>query len=82
MNGGCRREQAKLLHHFSNSMTQYRFITRHRAGKWYRTLIDAQRSAVEIGAGFLCPAGTFTPYRGTILEFRDVQPDKQARRNG
>lgn len=52
-------------------MTQYRFITPTRVGKWYRTLADAQRAAMAIGAGFLCPAGSFTPYRGTVLELRD-----------
>ena len=52
-------------------MIQYRFITPKRHGKWYETVREAQRFANEIGAGFLDPAGGFTPYRGTILEIRD-----------
>jgi len=52
-------------------MTRYRYVTRNRKGKWYDTLIEAQAHATEIGAGFLSPCGTFTPYRGTILEFRE-----------
>jgi len=49
-------------------MTQYRFITPNRRGKWYDSLNDAQARANVIGAGFLDSAGTFVPYRGTILE--------------
>ncbi|WP_237487339.1 hypothetical protein [Parapontixanthobacter aurantiacus] len=52
-------------------MTEYRFITRNRVGKWYDDLRDAQRFAERIGAGFLDPGGRFVPYRGTVLEFRD-----------
>ncbi len=51
-------------------MTQYRYRTPHRSGKWYDTLAQAQHYANAIGAGFLCPVGTFTAYRGTILELR------------
>ena len=52
-------------------MTQYRFRTPHRSGKWYNTLAQAQCFANAIGAGFLCPAGTFVAYRGTVLELRE-----------
>ena len=51
-------------------MTQYRFRTPQRSGKWYNTLAQAQRFANAIGAGFLCPVGRFVPYRGTVLELR------------
>jgi len=52
-------------------MTQYRFRTPSRRGKWYDTLAQAQRFANAIGAGFLDPAGRFVAYRGTVLELRD-----------
>ena len=52
-------------------MTQYRFITPNRRGKWYDNLREAQARASIIGAGFLDAAGTFIPYRGTILEMRE-----------
>lgn len=52
-------------------MTQYRFITPGRRGKWYGTLASAQRFAERIGAGFLDATGQFVPYRGTVLEMRD-----------
>jgi hypothetical protein len=52
-------------------MTQYRFITPHRTGKWYQTLADAQIYANSIGAGFVDASGTFVPYRGTVLELRE-----------
>ena len=52
-------------------MTQFRFRTAHRRGKWYDTLDQAQHFANAIGAGFLCPAGRFVPYRGTVLELRE-----------
>ena len=51
-------------------MTQYRFITPKRRGKWYDNLRDAQAFACRIGAGFLDAAGRFIAYRGTILEMR------------
>lgn len=49
-------------------MTKYRYITPRRRGKWYPSLNEAQAQANRIGAGFLDAAGTFVPYRGTILE--------------
>jgi hypothetical protein len=52
-------------------MTQYRFRTPHRSGKWYDSLDQAQRFANSIGAGFLDPTGSFIAYRGTVLELRD-----------
>ena len=52
-------------------MTQYRFRTPHRDGKWYDSLDQAQRYANAIGAGFLDPNGRFVRYRGTVLELRD-----------
>ena len=52
-------------------MIQYRYRTPRRDGKWYDTLGQAQRFANAIGAGFLCPAGSFIPYRGTVLELRE-----------
>ena len=55
-------------------MTQYRFITRNRRGKWYDTLTQAQAQANAIGAGFLDGAGNFVPYRGTVLELRESAP--------
>ena len=55
-------------------MTQYRFVTRFRRGKWYDNLRDAQTFANAIGAGFLDPMGNFVPYRGTILEMREKEP--------
>lgn len=51
-------------------MTQYRFRTPHRNGKWYDSLALAQRFANAIGAGFLDAAGSFVAYRGTVLEMR------------
>ncbi|MEO1968011.1 MAG: hypothetical protein ABGW87_04770 [Sphingomonadaceae bacterium] len=53
-------------------MIQYRFITAKQRGKWYNTLIEAQRFASRIGAGFLDAAGNFVAYRGTVLEMRCV----------
>ena len=52
-------------------MTQYRFITSKRKGKWYDRLAQAQAFAQRIGAGFLDRSGEFIPYRGTILEMRE-----------
>lgn len=50
-------------------MQRYRFITPHRAGKWYPDLETAQRHACEIGAGFLAErSGEFCAYRETQLE--------------
>ncbi len=48
---------------------RYRFITPHRAGKWYPDLVMAQRHACEIGAGFLAErSGEFCAYSDTRLE--------------
>lgn len=52
-------------------MTQFRFRTPHRSGKWYATLQQAQQFANGIGAGFLDPTGGFVAYRGTVLEMRE-----------
>ncbi len=52
-------------------MTQYRFRTPHRSGKWYDSIDHAQRFANTIGAGFLDPSGSFIAYRGTVLELRE-----------
>jgi len=50
-------------------MQRYRFVTPHRAGKWYPDLETAQRHACEIGAGFLAErSGEFCAYRETRLE--------------
>lgn len=50
-------------------MSHYRFVTPHRAGKWYPDLLTAQRQAFAIGAGFLDQrTGMFYPYKGTSLE--------------
>ncbi|MDE1466813.1 hypothetical protein [Aurantiacibacter sp. D1-12] len=51
-------------------MTQYRFVTKERKGKWYDRLAQAQAYAQRIGAGFLDAKGRFVAYRGTILEMR------------
>ncbi|WP_370034135.1 hypothetical protein [Qipengyuania mesophila] len=55
-------------------MTQYRFITPNRRGKWYPSLGDAQARANAIGAGYLDASGNFVAYRGTVLEFREKAP--------
>jgi hypothetical protein len=53
-------------------MTKFRFVTPHRAGKWYDDLRLAQRFACTIGAGFLDPrSGRFVAYPGTHLESAD-----------
>jgi len=50
-------------------MHLYRFVTPHRAGKWYPDLETAQRQACQIGAGFLAErSGEFCAYRETRLE--------------
>ncbi len=54
-------------------MTQYRFVTPGRRGKWYDNIRDAQTFANAIGAGFLNSAGNFIAYRGTILELREKE---------
>ena len=55
-------------------MTQYRFVTAHRRGKWYDNLSAAQAQANLIGAGFLDATGGFVSYRGTVLEMREKTP--------
>ena len=53
-------------------MTKFRFVTPHRAGKWYDDLRLAQKFANAIGAGFLHPgSGRFVAYPGTRLERAD-----------
>ena len=50
-------------------MSKYRFITPHRAGKWYSDLNLAKRFANAIGAGFHdSRSGEFVAYPGTKLE--------------
>ncbi|MFM5931505.1 MAG: hypothetical protein ACKOPQ_11390 [Novosphingobium sp.] len=50
-------------------MQLYRFVTPHRAGKWYPDLQAAQAQASAIGAGFLDRrTGKFVAYRETELE--------------
>jgi hypothetical protein len=65
------RERLVTLRHCRNTMTQYRFRTPHRSGKWYASLAQAQRFANAIGAGFLDATGGFVAYRGTVLELRE-----------
>jgi len=53
-------------------MTLYRYVTGHRAGKWYPDLKTAQAQACAIGAGFLeARTGMFYQYPGTMLEMSD-----------
>ena len=62
-------------------MHLYRFITPHRAGKWYRDLATAQRYACAIGAGFLAElTGEFCAYRETRLEVTDIAACAQRRK--
>lgn len=62
-------------------MQLYRFITPHRAGKWYRDLKTAQRHACQIGAGFLAElSGEFCAYRGTRLEVAPADRPGQRRK--
>ena len=50
-------------------MTKYRFVTPHRAGKWYSDLEQAQRFAERIGAGFFeRMTRRFVAYKDTRLE--------------
>lgn len=52
-------------------MTQYRFVTPDRSGKWYSTIEAAQKAAGKIGAGFRDErSGQFYPYPHTALETR------------
>ena len=57
-------------------MTKYRFVTPHRNGKWYPDLIQAQRFAQTIGAGFLDRlSGRFVAYCHAKLEIAEF-PDQ------
>ena len=50
-------------------MSQYRFVTPNRTGKWYSDLETAKRFACDIGAGFMeSRTGRFIAYVGTKLE--------------
>ncbi|HEX7781900.1 MAG TPA: hypothetical protein VF509_03760 [Sphingobium sp.] len=52
-------------------MTQYRFVTPDRSGKWYNSIEAAQKAAGKIGAGFRDDrSGQFYPYPHTALESR------------
>ncbi len=52
-------------------MKLFRFVTPHRAGKWYPDLSLARKQAAAIGAGFLdTRTGMFVAYRDTRLETR------------
>jgi hypothetical protein len=52
-------------------MTQYRFVTPDRSGKWYSSMDAAQQAAGRIGAGFRDErSGKFYPYPHTSLETR------------
>jgi len=60
--------------HSRAAMQRYRFITPHRAGKWYPDLETAQRHACKVGAGFLAErTGEFCAYRETRLEVVEEQ---------
>jgi hypothetical protein len=53
-------------------MTKYRFVTPSRAGKWYKSLEDAQLFAERIGAGFFeRVTRRFVAYKDTKLESAD-----------
>lgn len=57
------------LRHYPPAMKRFRFITPHRAGKWYADLNLAQRLAEKIGAGFLeRRTGQFVLYPGVRME--------------
>lgn len=61
-------------------MNLYRFVTPHRAGKWYSDLATAQRQACQIGAGFLAEwSGEFCAYRDTRLEVTARAEPQRAR---
>ena len=52
-------------------MKLFRFVTPHRAGKWYPDLKLAKQYASAIGAGFLeHRTGMFVAYCDTRLEVR------------
>jgi hypothetical protein len=51
------------------TMSKYRFITPHRAGKWYSDLETAKRFACKFGAGFFdSHTKQFVAYVHTKLE--------------
>ncbi len=53
-------------------MSQYRYVTPHRTGKWYPDLLTAQRQAFAIGAGFFDQrTGMFYAYKDTRLELSE-----------
>lgn len=55
----------------TQAMKMFRFVTPHRAGKWYSDLALAHRQAMAIGAGFLDQrSGRFFAYSTTRLEER------------
>ena len=57
------------MRRYFSTMPQYRFVTPHRAGKWYPDLETAQRFACDIGAGFMDErSGLFIAYVDTRLE--------------
>ncbi|HEY6870659.1 MAG TPA: hypothetical protein VI199_12980 [Novosphingobium sp.] len=61
-------------------MNLYRFVTPHRAGKWYSDLAMAQRQACQIGAGFLAEwSGQFCAYRETRLEVAAADQAQRAK---
>lgn len=52
-------------------MKKFRFVTPHRAGKWYSDLTLAHRQAMAIGAGYFDQrSGRFFAYSTTRLEER------------
>lgn len=56
--------------------TLYRFVTPHRAGKWYADLAIAQAQACTIGAGYFDRrSGQFYQYPGVTLEQRDAMAE-------
>ena len=57
-------------------MKRFRFVTPHRAGKWYADLNLAQRLAETIGAGFLeRRTGQFVLYPEARLETASDESD-------
>ena len=68
-----KRSRLSWNHHRSGAlrrtMIRFRFITPHRAGKWYRDLETAQRHACAIGAGYFDErTRSFIAYCETRLE--------------
>ncbi|AKM09775.1 hypothetical protein [Croceicoccus naphthovorans] len=55
---------------------KYRFVTPHKAGKWYPDLKVAMKQACAIGAGYYDKAsGQFFKYRETQLQVRSDDGD-------